>query len=195
MFNCTTVVELNGNNSLWCCHNIVGEVEAEILKLKTAHLFFVQTPPTHHTSSPPISLLLTYLPFAWFKFSFPTQYADADAQRKSKIEAVNTAESVIHDTEKNLQEFKDSIEGSEADGVKAKIQELRQTLQSDANADEIKAKMSEVQQTSLKLFEVAYKKRAGSNAGSNTGSSDSSSSGKENVQDADFQDVNDKKKK
>lgn len=122
--------------------------------------------------------------------------AQEDARRKERIEAVNTAESIIHDTEKNLEEFKSSIEDSEAENVRTKIGELREALRSDdTDAAEVKQKAEAVQQSALKLFELAYRKNAGANdGGSSSSSSSSSNKGKENVQDADFEDVDPKKK-
>jgi hypothetical protein len=41
------------------------------------------------------------------------KYAQEDKARKETVEAVNTAESAIHDTEKSLNEFKDQIPSEE----------------------------------------------------------------------------------
>ena len=37
------------------------------------------------------------------------KYAEADKQRKQKVEAVNTTESIIHDIETKTEEFKDQL--------------------------------------------------------------------------------------
>ncbi|EGD79865.1 chaperone DnaK [Salpingoeca rosetta] len=113
-------------------------------------------------------------------------HAEEDKLRKERIEAVNNAESIIHDTEKNLDEFKDDIEADAADSVRGKITELRDMLSNAASnteltAEEIRTKAGEVQQESLKAFEVAYKKRAASNEGGSSGNS--------GAKDADFEDV------
>lgn len=71
--------------------------------------------------------------------------------------------------------------------MRDKIQELRETMKGEADAETIKTKASEVQQTAFKVFEVAYKQKAASN-------SDPSKEGKDDVHDADFEDVKDKKK-
>eukprot|EP01147_Barroeca_monosierra_P006304 gene6304-7468_t len=110
------------------------------------------------------------------------EHAEEDRKRKERIEAVNNAESIIHDTEKNLNDYKDDIEEGAADGVRQKITELRELLGNaeSSDAEDIRTKAGEVQQESLKVFEVAYKKRAGSGGAS-------SSSG-DKAEDADFQD-------
>eukprot|EP00050_Salpingoeca_kvevrii_P004698 m.257244 g.257244 ORF g.257244 m.257244 type:complete len:678 (+) comp11028_c1_seq14:137-2170(+) len=112
------------------------------------------------------------------------EYAEADARRKDAIEAVNQAESVIHDTEKNLGDFKEDIDDESMETIRGKISELREIMnKNDVDAEEIKKAAGEVQQASLKVFEMAYKKKASSNE---SGSSDS--------YDADFDDVDKKKK-
>lgn len=37
------------------------------------------------------------------------QYAQADKQKKDRIEAVNQAEGIVHDTETKMEEFKDQL--------------------------------------------------------------------------------------
>ena len=41
------------------------------------------------------------------------KYAEADQERKAKVEAVNTAESTIHDIETKTEEFKDQLPDNE----------------------------------------------------------------------------------
>eukprot|EP00045_Choanoeca_perplexa_P008715 m.81990 g.81990 ORF g.81990 m.81990 type:complete len:114 (-) comp14589_c0_seq1:78-419(-) len=101
-------------------------------------------------------------------------HADEDAKRKENIEAVNSAESIINDTEKNLTDFADDIESEDKTKVQEQIEELRKALSSDEpDAEEIRRLSGEVQQSSLKAFDVAYKKRAAANdSGNDSGSSD-----------------------
>merc|ERR1711967_19919 len=116
-------------------------------------------------------------------------HAEEDKERKERVEARNNAESVAHDTEKNLEEFKDDVDQEAADELRAKITELKEALNNtELSAEEIRTRAGEVQQQSLKVFEVACKKRAGSSEGA--GSSSSSEGG---AKDADFEDVKDKK--
>jgi molecular chaperone DnaK len=86
------------------------------------------------------------------------QYKESDAKRKEHIEAVNQAESVIHDTEKNLNEYKEQLAGVSTDGVRTLIGEVRE-LQKQENADTeaLRKKVSELQGASLKIFENLYK--------------------------------------
>ena len=47
------------------------------------------------------------------------KYAEADQQRKLKVEAVNMTESIIHDIETKTEEFKDQLPADEVGGVRA----------------------------------------------------------------------------
>ena len=89
-------------------------------------------------------------------------YAESDKERKEKTEAVNHAESILHDTESKIEEFKDQLPQEEVSSLKEEIARVREVLANTENstAEEIKEQYSELQQKSLKLFEMAYKKMA-----------------------------------
>merc|ERR1712147_238393 len=93
--------------------------------------------------------------------------AEADKLNRERVEAINQAEGVLHDTESKMKE---------------KITEVRDKLADKDNMDgeQIKATVSELQQSSLKLFEMAYKKMA---ADRDSGSSSDSSSSDEKKED------------
>ncbi|CAG8620053.1 2435_t:CDS:2, partial [Racocetra fulgida] len=91
------------------------------------------------------------------------RHAEADREKKESIEALNRADAVISDIEKSMTEFKDQLDATEAENIKSQIQSLRDLTTKaqsgeDVKADEISAKISELQNSSLKLFEMAYKK-------------------------------------
>lgn len=97
-----------------------------------------------------------------FAFLFlPLQHAEEDKKRKASIDALNAAESIIHDTEKNLEEFKSDLEGDGEAKVREKIKELREYISQDKETidpEEVRKLSGAVQQESLKAFDVAYKK-------------------------------------
>ncbi|XP_002121036.2 stress-70 protein, mitochondrial-like [Ciona intestinalis] len=104
------------------------------------------------------------------------EYAEEDKQRKEKVEIVNQAENVIHDTETKMEEFKDQLPQDECEQIKEEITKVREIL---ANKDTqsvevIREGFSGLQQKSLKLFEMAYKKMAAEKE-QGGGSSESSS--------------------
>merc|ERR1719261_2230258 len=54
--------------------------------------------------------------------------AEADAARKAAVEARNNANSMIHDTKKNLDEFKEQIEDEAADELRKKIADFEEFM-------------------------------------------------------------------
>ncbi|KAI8828306.1 heat shock protein 70 family [Chytridium lagenaria] len=116
-------------------------------------------------------------------------HAESDKKRKEVIEATNHAESIIHDTEKAMTDFKDQLDKEEADKLRTKISELRTLLAEGPDkleAETVKEKYGELQQSSLKLFEMVYKKKQ--NEGASSSGSTSSS------EDAEFKDAEKKDK-
>lgn len=90
------------------------------------------------------------------------QYAKQDQIKKERVEAVNQAEGIIHDTEAKLDEFKSQVPQEECDKLREHIAKMRDTLakKDDIEPEQIKKQSNDLQQASLKLFEMAYKKMA-----------------------------------
>lgn len=91
--------------------------------------------------------------------------AESDRKYRESIEMANRADSVAGDTEKALDEFKDQLDAAEADKLKEQIQALRADSskaqaggEATVDPEQLKAKIDELQQSSLKLFEMIYKK-------------------------------------
>ena len=108
--------------------------------------------------------------------------AEADRLNRERVEAINQAEGVLHDTESKMDEFKDQLPAEDVAKMKEKIAEVKDKLADKESMDgeAIKATVSELQQSSLKLFEMAYKKMA---ADKDSGSSSDSSSSDEKKED------------
>merc|ERR1712165_232696 len=98
--------------------------------------------------------------------------AEQDKINRERVEAINQAEGILHDTESKMEEFKDQLPIEDVAKMKEKIVEVRDKLQDKENMDpeDIKKTVSDLQQSSLKLFEMAYKKMA---ADKDSGSSSS----------------------
>lgn len=94
------------------------------------------------------------------------QYAQTDKERRDLVEAINHAEGIAHDTETKMEEFKEHLPQEERDKLANLIAGLRETLANkDAlTAETLKKATDDLQQSSLKLFEIAYKKMAESRA-------------------------------
>merc|ERR1712002_167837 len=103
------------------------------------------------------------------------QYAEEDRKRKEVVEAINQGESIIHDTESKMEEFKDQLPAEECQKIKDQISTVRELLLNKDSADpeEIKKKVGELQSASLKLFELAYKKMAADRESSSSSGSES----------------------
>jgi len=104
------------------------------------------------------------------------EMADEDRKKKEAIEAINQGESIIHDTESKMEEFKDQLPAEETTKIKEQISKVREMLANKDNVDPetIKKEVSDLQQSSLKLFEMAYKKMASERESSSSSSGESS---------------------
>ncbi|OTF82021.1 Group 28 mite allergen-like protein (Heat shock protein 70), partial [Euroglyphus maynei] len=88
------------------------------------------------------------------------KFAEEDRKNRELVETVNQAEGIIHDTESKMEEFKDQLPSEEYEKLKEKIAKTREVLANKENEtpEKIKETCNELQQSSLKLFEMAYKK-------------------------------------
>merc|ERR1712079_303271 len=91
--------------------------------------------------------------------------AEQDKLNRERVEAINQAEGILHDTESKIDEFKDQLPSEDVAKMKEKDKE-------NMDPEDIKKTVSDLQQSSLKLFEMAYKKMA---ADKDTSSSSSGS--------------------
>ncbi|KAH7641649.1 sar s 28 [Dermatophagoides farinae] len=88
------------------------------------------------------------------------KFAEEDRKKREIVETVNQAEGIIHDTESKMEEFKDQLPSEEYEKLKEKIAKTREVLANKDNEtpEKIKETCNDLQQSSLKLFEMAYKK-------------------------------------
>merc|ERR1719418_246280 len=87
--------------------------------------------------------------------------AEQDKINRERVEAINQAEGILHDTESKMDEFKDQLPSEDVAKMKEKVQEVRDKLQDKENMDpeDIKKTVSDLQQSSLKLFETSCRTR------------------------------------
>ena len=119
--------------------------------------------------------------------------AEADKKRRELVEARNIAESVVHTTEKQLAEHGDKLDAADKQAIEAAVAELQQVKDGE-DADAIKAKVEAVQQAAMKIGEAMYKAESGPDADDGD-AGDGPSSADEGVVDAEFEEVDDDKKK
>ncbi|WP_337876288.1 molecular chaperone DnaK [Elioraea sp.] len=126
--------------------------------------------------------------------------AAADRKRREAVEARNHADALIHQTEKTLKENAEKLGAApEKAAVESAIADLR-AVKDGEDVEAIKAKTEALAQAAMKLGELLYRQTQsgpGGDAGSSGPSEGSASGGQakdEKVVDADFEDVDDKKK-
>ena len=82
--------------------------------------------------------------------------AEADKARKELVEAKNQAESLIHSTEKSMEEHSDKVDPTTIEAIELAIAALKDELETD-NADKIKSGIQNVTEAAMKLGEAIYK--------------------------------------
>ncbi|GED31344.1 molecular chaperone DnaK [Brevibacillus centrosporus] len=118
--------------------------------------------------------------------------AEADKQRKEQVEVRNEADQLVFTTEKTLKEVEGKVDQAEIDRANAAKDKVKKALEG-TNIDEIKAAKDElseiVQQISVKLYEQAAQAAQAAQGGAEGGAEPK----KDNVVDADYEVVDDKK--
>jgi molecular chaperone DnaK len=121
---------------------------------------------------------------------------DADKKKRDTVDARNQADSIIHTTEKSLKEHGDKISAEEKKAIETGISDLRNALKGTDN-EEVKKKTQNLIQVSMKLGEAVYKSQQKTQPDKNDSDKKTKADdkGKENVVDADFEDVKEDKEK
>jgi molecular chaperone DnaK len=125
-------------------------------------------------------------------------HAEEDKKRRELVEAKNQADALLHTTERSLTEAGDKVSPADKSAVETAAQALRDALGSD-NVGEIRSKTEALAQASMKLGEAIYKAQqageaaGGAQAGPGAGHPGGPSDGK--VVDADFEEVDEQKKR
>lgn len=118
--------------------------------------------------------------------------AEADKKRRELVEVKNQGESLIHATEKSVSEYGDKVSAADKGAIESAITALRSALEGE-DAEGIKAKTNDLMQASMKLGEAMY--AASQNEGAPGEGATASAEKKDDVIDADFQEVDDKDQK
>ncbi len=122
---------------------------------------------------------------------------EADKKKRETVDARNQADSLVFSTEKSLKEHGDKVSAEEKKAIENGIADLKKSLEG-TDVEDIKKKTQNLIQVSMKLGEAVYKsqqkpndkddKGAGGPKGAKPGD-------KDNVVDADFEDVKEDKEK
>ena len=123
--------------------------------------------------------------------------AEADKERRELVEVRNNADALVHSTEKNLTEHGDKIPEDDKSAIETGIKELKDALEGE-DFEIIKTKFDALTEVSMKLGEAMYKAAQSENLADGVSSADMgsgvnqeevSSENRDNVVDADFEEV------
>ena len=94
-------------------------------------------------------------------------HKEEDAKRKEVIEARNTADSLVYQSEKSLSEVKDdALSAEDKANIQKAIDELKEVLKNEnVSKDEIETKIKALNDVSHKLAEAMYAKKDGESKG------------------------------
>ncbi|WP_296417703.1 molecular chaperone DnaK [Pseudooctadecabacter sp.] len=119
--------------------------------------------------------------------------AEADKDRKELVEAKNQAESLIHSTEKSMEEHSDKVDPTTIEAIELAIAALKDDLEGD-DAGKIKSGIQNVTESAMKLGEAIYKsaqEEAGEAEPDMPGADEGAA---DDIVDADFEDLDDDKR-
>ena len=119
--------------------------------------------------------------------------AESDKAKKDLVEAKNQAESLIHTTEKSIEEHGDKVDPSTIEAMELSMKALKEVLEGD-DAEKIKARSQDLTEASMKLGEAIYKAESENNS-QETENSGNESDSDPDIVDADFQDLDEEKNK
>ena len=114
---------------------------------------------------------------------------EADKKKREEIDAKNSADSLVASTEQSLKEHGDKVPAEDKKTIEADLESLKEAIKAD-NVEDIKTKTQTLMQSSMKMGEAIYKSQqaeAGGDKASDNGK-------KEDVVDAEFEEVNKDKK-
>ncbi|KST59912.1 molecular chaperone DnaK [Methylobacterium sp. GXS13] len=118
--------------------------------------------------------------------------AEADKKRRELVEVKNQGESLIHATEKSVTEYGDKVPAADKGAIETAMTALKTALEGE-DVETIKARTTDLMQASMKLGEAMYSANQG--AGPEAGAEAGASEKKDDVIDADFQEVDEKDQK
>jgi len=120
--------------------------------------------------------------------------AEADKDRRELIEAKNQAESLIHSTEKSMEEHADKVDPTTVEAIELAIAALKDELETE-DASKIKSGIQNVTEAAMKLGEAIYKS-AQDDAGADDMATpaDEAQGGDDDIVDAEFEDLDDDKR-
>jgi molecular chaperone DnaK len=122
-------------------------------------------------------------------------HAEEDRKMKELIDARNTADNLIHASEKSLKDLGDQVEESEKAAIETAITELKEAVEGD-DKELIETKTTALTEAAGKVAEKAYAQSQQQEGGENAeaGAEQAAGNADDEVVDAEFEEVKDDKK-
>ena len=117
------------------------------------------------------------------------KFAEEDKKRRESAEARNNADSLVHATEKQLEENGDKIDADLKSQIEAAIAEAKTAIES-GDAAEMNAKTQALTELAMKMGQAIYEKEQAAGASAAAGDE----AGSEDVVDAEFSEVDEENK-
>ncbi|MEK9732659.1 MAG: Hsp70 family protein, partial [Pelagibacteraceae bacterium] len=123
---------------------------------------------------------------------------EEDKKKREEVDTKNSADALVASTEKSLKEHGSKISDTDKKTIETDIQNLKDAIKAD-KVEDIKTKTQTLVQSSMKLGEAIYKeqqaKAGGAQAQGAEGKAEAGSDKKEDVVDAEYEEVKDDKDK
>lgn len=121
--------------------------------------------------------------------------AEADKERRSLIEAKNQAESLIHSTERSVEEHSDKVDPTTVEAIELAIAALKDEMETE-DAEKIKSGIQNVTEAAMKLGEAIYKNANDANEDDMAAAADEApeAGANDDIVDADFEDLDNDKR-
>ena len=116
------------------------------------------------------------------------KFAEEDKKRRESAEARNQADSLVHATEKQLEEHGDKVDAETKSAVEAALAEAKTALEGD-DVDEINAKAQALTESAMKMGQQIYEAEQANAPSPEEGDAASDNSADEEVVDAEFSEV------
>ncbi len=119
--------------------------------------------------------------------------AEADKERRDLVETKNQAESLLHSTRKSIEEHGDKVDPSTVEAIELAMGALEESVASE-DAGKIKGGIQNLTEAAMRLGEAIYKAQAAEAEGGAQPDEDEPRSVDEDIVDADFEDLDKRKR-
>ena len=118
--------------------------------------------------------------------------ADIDKAAREKAEAINQADSLIFQTEKQLSEFGDKIQGDKRSAIDAALAQLKEAHKNQDIAA-IESTSKALNDAFMAASQDIYNAQQAAGGGEQAGGQQTSNTGADDITDVEFEEVDDKK--